>query len=248
MSPRFNWMNFALGGFFLVCLLLAVLYGSYQRDKALDAQKITGETTQKVALANEVLKEKQGSYQNAVTSLGAPDDGREDSDFFALLQSLMRAAGVVPVQQQRVALEVLPTIGTGDTPVAAGSSATAATEEEKAKLNQPSLTNLPLGARAVTTRVEVQGNYRSIRNFLGQIYNFRFKKRAVNINSVQIAFADDKGALKATVNLTRFIYPKEDAQPTLSTDPLSEASRNRETSSAIEAARPDQRTPVRSGN
>lgn len=249
MSARFNWMNFALGVLFVACLLIAVLYGGYQRDKAVQADNQAKDTTKQVAFEVENLKQLESSYVPLITKLGAADDGREDADFFALLQSLMRAANVIPVQQQRVALELLPTIGTGTEPVrATASSSTASSEAEKAKLNEPSLTNLPLQARAVTTRVEVQGNYTNLRNFIGQVHNFRYKKRAININSMQIGFADDKGNLRAVLNLTRFIYPKGEAEPIRTDSPLSEEIRKRESSSALMMSRPDQPAPVRSGN
>jgi hypothetical protein len=248
MNSRFNWMNIALGGFFCVCLLLAILYGGYQRDKAVRASLAAEQTTQQVAVEVENLRRIRAEYKPLVTLLGAEDNGREDSDFFALLQSIMRAANVRQVSAQRVALETLPTIGGATTPNTAAASSTTTDEAEKAKLNLPSLTNLPLQARAVTTRIEVQGQYANLRNFIGQVHNFRYKKRAINVNSVKIAFADEKGTLQATLNLTRFIYPKQTTQPTLSTDPLSEAIRNRATSGALEMGRPDKPAPARPVN
>ncbi len=240
-TSRFNWMNFALGGFFCVCLLLAVLYGGYQRDKALLASEAAAETNKKVATAFDDLRHIKSIYQPLVTRLGAEDDGREDSDFYAVLTSMMRATNVHQVSAQRVALDVLPTIGTGAKSTATDASTTT-TDADKNKVVLPSLDNLPLGARAVTTRIEVQGNYSNIRNFIGQIHNFRYKKRAINLNSVKIAFADDKGNLQATMNLTRFIYPKQANEPTISTDPMTEAIRNRPNSDALKMARPDKPT------
>ncbi|GEM_PF-5973243 len=249
MNTRFNWMNIALGGFFCVCLLLAVLYGGYQRDKAVRAGQAAEQTKKQVAFEEETLKRILGDYKPLISFLGAEDNGREDSDFFALLQSIMRAADVRQVSAQRVALDALPTIGAGDTPLnSAETSSTTTTEAEKAKLNLPSIANLPLGTRAVTTRIEVQGKYANLRNFIGQVHNFRYKKRAINVNSVKIAFADEKGTLQATLNLTRFIYPRQATQPTLSTDPLSEAIRTRATSGALEMGRPDKPAPARPAN
>ena len=246
MNSRFNWMNIALGGFFSVCLLLAVLYGGYQRDKAIRAGMTAEVTKKQVAAEEENLRRIQEEYKPLITLLGAEDNGREDSDFFALLQSIMRAANVRQVSAQRVALDVLPTIGGGNNPSdSASTSSTTTSESEKAKINLPSITNLPLGTRAVTTRIEVQGQYANLRNFIGQVHNFRYKKRAINVNNVKITFADDKGTLQATLNLTRFIYPRQTIQPTLSTDPLSEAIRTRETSGALEMSRPDKPAPAR---
>ena len=237
-TSRFNWMNIALGGFFTVCLLLAVLYGVYQRGKALTANDAAEATTKQVAIEEENLRRIKVKYVPLVEKLGAEDNGREDHDFYAILTSMMLASNVKQVSAQRVALETLPTIGTGAASVKPTDVSSSQSEEEKAKALLPSLENLPLGTRAVTTRVEVQGTYLNLRNFIGQIHNYRFQKRALNLNSLKILFADDKGTLQATMNVTRFIYPKQAIEPVVSTDAATEAIR-RPTSEALEMARPD---------
>jgi hypothetical protein len=238
---RINWMSIATGAVLVVSLLFAFLYGWYQWGNRSRANQNQDAVRRQIGMVEQELRIKQGVYKPIVGALAAPDEQDEDAAFVRNLLVLINASGVKQVQIDRARIEPLPTIGrttASGTPGAPANNANTAPNDPNAP-PELSITNLPLGVRAISTNLAVQGTFSSIRLFLYQIQSLRYRARAVNINSMQISMADDKGNLRAAMVLTRFVRPdKDEPRPIGAADPNNPLS-NRQTSPATQMARPD---------
>lgn len=241
---RINWMNIAIGAVLVVSILFAFLYGWYQWGNKTRANQNQSEVRRQIAMVEQELREKQADYKPLIGTLTAPDEMQEDAAFLRNLQVLMNASGVKQVQIDRARIEALPTIGkpAAGTPGASGAAANNANQDPNAP-PEPSITNLPLGVRALSNNLVVQGTFSSVRLFLYQIQSLRFRSRAININSMQISMADDKGTLRAALVVTRFLRPDKGEPQQVGADP-NDPFRNRQPSDALRMSRPDASTPA----
>lgn len=212
MLNRINWMSIATGAVLVISLLFAFLYGWYQWGNAARASQNQDEVRRQIGVVSEELRQRREGYSSTIGTMTAPAKSDEEVTFLRNLQVLMNASGVKQVQLDRARLEILPSI-TSATGAASGTgnanSGNTASSDPNAP-QEPSISNLPLNVRANSINLVVQGSFSSIRLFLYQIQSFRYRSRAININSMQISSNDDKGSLRAALVLTRFIRPEGD--------------------------------------
>lgn len=237
---RINWMNIATGAVLVISLLFAFLYGWYQWGNAVRANQSEEEVRRQISLAEQELRQRSEGYKSTLGTITAPDEPDEDADFLRNLQVLMNASGVKQVQVDRARLEPLPSIGRA----AADTGGATAPPNDPNATPEPSIINLPIGVRALPTSLVVQGPFSSIRLFLYQLQSFRYRSRAININSMQISMADDKGSLRASLMLTRFVRPERDTLQPIGAANSSDPLRGRQSSPAVQMSRPDASTPV----
>ncbi|MCS6776538.1 MAG: hypothetical protein RMJ43_01105 [Chloroherpetonaceae bacterium] len=237
---RVNWMNIATGAVLVVSLLFAFAYGWYQWGHAQRARQAQEEVRRQVALAERELMARRESYRTTLGKIAAPDTREEDAAFLNTLQVLMAASGVKQVQMDRARVEPLPSI----TRVTGANTAGSAPADANTP-PEPSITNLPLGVRAIATNLVVQGTLSSIRLFLYQLQSLRYRSRAVNVNSLQISLLDDRGTLRASMMLTRFVRPESDPLRPIGAEEDTGLTRLPQSSPAIEMSRPD--TPAQTG-
>lgn len=231
---RINWMNIATGAVLVISLLFAFLYGWYQWGNAVRANQSQEEVRKQVAMVDQELRDRTEGFKSSLGKVTYPDDPDEDAAFLRNLQVLMIASNVKQVQVDRARVEPLPSIGT-----ASKTDPANATANDPNAVAEASISNLPLGVRAIATTVVVQGQFSSVRLFLYQLQSFRYRSRAININSMQVSMADDKGMLRASLVLTRFVRPGRDTLIPIgaqdSNDPLS----GRQSSPAVRMSNPD---------
>lgn len=236
---RVNWMNIATGAVLMISLLFAFAYGWYQWGNAQRARQAQEEVRRQVALAERELLERRGSYRTTLGKIAAPDTREEDANFLSTLQVLMAASGVKQVQMDRARVEPLPSIAR----IASAGIASSAPADTNAPA-EPSITNLPLGVRAIATNLVVQGTLSSVRLFLYQLQSLRYRSRAVNVNSLQLSLLDDRGTLRASMMLTRFVRPESDPLRPIGTEEDTGLTRLPQSSPAIEMSRPDASVPT----
>lgn len=208
---RINWMNIAIWTGLLVSILLSsgISYAQWNR---LDAVRVDrARVDQQIALQEKAREALEKGPRAPTGILTAPDNGREEVEFLSQLQRLMSLSGVKQIQLDRVALSPLPSINNAKpaTGTTSTNASPRATGNKPAGPPQPSLLDLPLGVRAISSNLIVQGGFANIHYFIHTVQNYRYQVRAINMNSLRVEPTDDKGNLRATMRLTRFIRPPE---------------------------------------
>ena len=205
-----------------VALIIAFVFGWYQWGRYVTARREQELTSRNIAIQERNTLELRPQFKDVTKRLAATDTMREDPEFYSQLKRLMDSSGVRPTSIVPAKPSALPTIGSQQTAAKSTlGSASAASKKEDEKKAEPSLTNLPLNVRPLSTTLTVVGSFPNINTFLRNLYNYRYSgsgvryatPRAININSLQINGADaTNGELHATMLLTRFVY-KPDAVP-----------------------------------
>jgi hypothetical protein len=198
---RVSWMNIASLATVGVCLLLAYLVTFAQWTRLQEARRENDQVNQQVGLMTAERDRVRQSYKPISGILTRPESKIEEYQFLTEIQQLMRTAGVRQEKIDQARPTPLPTL---DTQGAARTDRppTSKPDEKKA---EPSLLNLPMGVRAASTNLVVQGRFPDIHRFLYQIQNYRYAVRTINVNSLVMDAADERGTVRATMTLTRFI-------------------------------------------
>jgi hypothetical protein len=176
-----------------------------------------------IAIQDAAARNLERGHRPLADTLAYPDNGREEYEFLSQLQLLMAMAGVRQVQLERTSVSPLPSIAKVAEETQQKEPRASHKPENRADASlEPSLTNLPLGVRARSTNLAVQGAFASVRQFTYLIQNYRYRKRAINLNSLQIVPVDEKGTVRATLTLTRFVRNASDRNPTPAFGPVTE--------------------------
>jgi Tfp pilus assembly protein PilO len=204
---RKNWLTIAGWIALLCCFLIAFFFGWSQWNRLQQTQANLKQVNQQQAYQNQQLQTLQNSYVPLALRIAVPDTVTEDARFVTELQALMSRANVRQLRLTRPPVRTLPPIESINKASAPGSVNERNAANDPNKQPDPSITNLPLGLRAIPLSVEVQGSYPDVRSFFGLVRNYRRDVRAININSFSITGADEKGLSKATLAITRFVRP-----------------------------------------
>jgi hypothetical protein len=220
---RVNWMNIATWLVLAVCVLLAFFIGYYGLNNLNNALTDRDAVQNQIAIQDTAARNLERSHRPLADTLAYPDNGKEEYDFLSQLQLLMTMAGVRQVQLERTSVTSLPSIAKVTEDPQKKEPRTSQRSENRAGVSlEPSLTNLPLGARARSTNLAVQGPFASVRQFTYLVQNYRYRKRAINLNSIQIVPVDEKGTVRATLTLTRFVRPADDQNPAPASGPATD--------------------------
>jgi hypothetical protein len=220
---RVNWMNIATWLVLAVCVLLAFFIGYYGLNNYSNAVTDRDAVKNQIAIQDAAARNLERSHRPLAETLAYPDNGKEEYDFLSQLQLLMAMAGVRQVQLERTGVTPLPSITKVTEDARTKEPRASQKPENRAGARQePSLTNLPLGVRARSTNLAVQGSFASVRQFTYLVQNYRYRKRAINLNSLQVVPVDEKGTVRATLTLTRFVRPADDQDQPPASGPVTE--------------------------
>ena len=202
---RINWLTIGAWAFLVASLFVAFFLGWYQWGRWTLAQQNRASVKNSIALQEQMTLERKKEFKNVAQQYAAANTPREEPDFIAQLKALMSSSGVRDLSINRASPNALPTIG-----ATKKETKDDTTKDEKDKKPAGySLQNMPMGVLPVATNLTVMGPYSGIDLFTRRLYNYRFTTRAININSIQIGSADEKGLVHATLVITRFVRPPD---------------------------------------